>query len=168
MPYRAEKKWQKKRELTYTLHQNLGRLQSLTEKRRQVKYIAKTYRTHNLQILTVDLRLPNRVSHTPQSCQGVEHDWLLWIGRPHKEGDHDSNVDDGTQEEDGHPPDQFDDVAKGKGADCIADTVGNQDVANVLDSIRTGDKTLKTDLNIHSSLCYTLKNDWRWMFGYPE
>ena len=103
-------------------------------------------------ILTIDLCLPDCICHTPESCQNKESGGLVWVGDPVEKDDNDDNVDEGAEEEDGQPTGVLDDRSKRQRAEGVKDTVGDEDITEVVDANGTGDEALKarTKSTVHS------------------
>ena len=91
------------------------------------------------KFLTVNLRLPDGVCHTPEAGQDVEDVRLLRVGRPREEDGDAGDVDECAHEEDGHAADLLDDVAEAEGANGIANAEHDDDVADVLNSVGARD-----------------------------
>ena len=87
------------------------------------------------EVLTVDLRLPDRVGHAPERGQDVEEVGLVRVWRPREEDDNDGGVDEHAKDKDGHSADVLDDKAEAEGAERIGGAVRHQDKAHVLHAV---------------------------------
>ena len=94
-------------------------------------------------MLTIYLRLPDRVGHAPEGGQDEEKVGLVRVGRPREEDDNDDGVDERAKDEDGHSPHVLDHKAEAEGAQRVGGPVGHQDEAHVLHAVAAGDVALE-------------------------
>ena len=95
-------------------------------------------------MLTIYLRLPDRVGHAPECGQNIEKVGLVRVRRPRKEDDDDDAVDEHAKDEDGHSAHVLDDKAEAEGAERVGGPVGHQDEAHVLHAVSAGDVALES------------------------
>ena len=109
---------------------------------------------HEFKVLTIDLRLPDRVGHAPEGGQDVEEVGLVRVRRPREEHNDDGGVDEHAKDEDGHSPHVLDDKAEAEGAQRVGGPVRHQDEAHVLHAVRAGDVALELKFAIQVSKAY--------------
>ena len=63
-------------------------------------------------MLTIDLGLPDRISHPPEPGEAVKDEVLLRVGTPIEKRNDNQSVDDSPQQKYGHPAGEFNDMAE--------------------------------------------------------